>query len=197
MENKIIIGLLSILIILSSFSIFLNNKNIKSNNRLITISNNNYENSINIEEKFFEKYTELLTNNFQNELKQYFEKDNSIQHPINKKEISCLKNAYSTNDMTNCVITANEEWEKELNKYLKLLGKDMPANEYKLITESQNAWKISADKDRKLIDKYVTEKDGTMYIPLSADYHKIITMNRAKFLTDIYYEYIDLAKYNN
>ena len=51
----------------------------------------------------------------------------------------------------------------------------MPANEYKLITESQNAWKISADKDRKLIDKYVTEKDGTMYIPLSADYHKIIT----------------------
>ena len=192
MQNKIIICLLTVLIILNFFSLFLNKKSIKLNNKLITINNNNYENSINKEEKLFRKFSESISDNINNKLDNYLNsKDNT------SKEEICFKNANSTNEIINCTKKANEELQTEISEYLKLLKKDMPANEYKLITESQNAWEISANKDRKLIDKYVTEKDGTMYIPLSADYHKIITMNRAKFLTDIYYEYIDFAKYNN
>ena len=189
MQNKIIICLLTVLIILNFFSLFLNKKSIKLNNKLITINNNNYENSINKEEKLFRKFSESISDNINNKLDNYLNsKDNT------SKEEICLKNANSTDEIINCTKKVNEELQTEISEYLKLLKKDMPANEYKLITESQNAWEISANKDRKLIDKYVTEKDGTMYIPLSADYHKIITMNRAKFLTDIYYEYIDLAK---
>ncbi len=189
MQNKIIICLLTVLIILNFFSLFLNKKSIKLNNRLITITNNNYENSINKEEKLFRKFSESISDNINNKLDNYLNsKDNT------SKEEICLKNANSTDEIINCTKKANEELQTEISEYLKLLKKDMPANEYKLITESQNAWKISANKDRKLIDKYIKTKKGKKYKLLAANQYKIITENRSNFLNDIYYQYIDLIE---
>jgi uncharacterized protein YecT (DUF1311 family) len=110
-------------------------------------------------------------------------------HPIEKKLEDCLAtdSNQTTAGMTNCVYSAVDEWDKELNKYYQILMDVMSATGKENLKISQRKWIEYRDKEFRFISTFYNgEMQGTMWIVVAADHRMSIVRDRAIELKGYY-----------
>jgi len=110
------------------------------------------------------------------------------KHPIDLKIEQCLSvdSNQSTFGTINCIRTAMEEWDAELNKYYNLLMKTLNADEQEKLRAAQRQWLVFRDKEFEFIEKMYRNMEGTMWKIVEADSHNNIVRQRALELTSYY-----------
>ena len=167
--KKLIIVLISIFLLLSSFALgFYVKKSVDD-----------------------KKYTDFIEENkkLKEEVKQLEELNDKLtnsDNPIDIKEKKCIAKTDNAADIRNCVYLATEEWEKEINKYLKLLEQSTKKEQYNLIKDSQDLWLIQSKKDNDIINEFIFNHGGTMYYDIAASDYEELIKNRAEFLKWVY-----------
>ena len=115
--------------------------------------------------------------------------DTEVKHPIEEKLSKCLDDSITNVGMCNCLTAAAVAWDKELNKYYKLLKDELEEPAQLLLRESQRKWITYRDNEIKFIDHYYSEvKVGTMYSMFAEDRKKEIVKQRAEELRQYYEE---------
>jgi uncharacterized protein YecT (DUF1311 family) len=85
----------------------------------------------------------------------------------------------TTYGMIKCSIRAGDAWDKELNKYYKLLIKALSADEKEKLVNSQKKWVIYRDSEIEFTRTIYDNLQGTMWRVVSADRQTEITRQRA------------------
>ena len=120
-----------------------------------------------------------------------FSQETEVKHPIEEKLSKCLDDSITTVGMCNCLTEAAKAWDKELNKYYKLLKDELDESGQLLLREAQRKWITYRDNEIKFINYYYSEvKVGTMYSMFAEDRKKEIVRERAEELQE-YYEELD------
>lgn len=100
----------------------------------------------------------------------------------------CMKSCnYTTTCMNNCTYKAIPEWEKEIDKNIKLLEKIMNKEQIELLHDSQAKWTIYKDVQQKLNSETIGTMTGTMYTNILATDQAHLIKLRAKELDGLYY----------
>jgi uncharacterized protein YecT (DUF1311 family) len=110
------------------------------------------------------------------------------KHPIDLKIEECLSidSNQSTFGMINCIRTAMEEWDAELNKYYNLLMETLNTDEQEKLRAAQLQWLVYRDKEFEFIEKFYRNMEGTMWKIVEADSRNNIVRQRALELTSYY-----------
>ena len=167
--KKIIITLISIILLLSSFALgFFVKKSIDD-----------------------KKYADFIEENKKlkdevNQIEELNDKLANSDNPIDIKEKKCIEKFDNSADIRNCVYLATEEWEKEINKYIKLLKQSTTKEQFKLIKDSQDLWLQQSKKDNDIINVFIFNHGGTMYYDIAAGDYEELIKNRAEFLKWVY-----------
>lgn len=86
------------------------------------------------------------------------------QSQIDAELKKCLGKDDSTANQRNCTISAQQSWDKELNKHYLSLSKKLSKSGKKELLEAQRNWISFRDSEFKLINKYYFEvKKGTIF----------------------------------
>ena len=111
------------------------------------------------------------------------------KNPIDERMAKCLSidSNMTTLGMNNCVYAARDEWDKELNKYYKLLMDSISADEKAKLKEAQRSWILYRDNETKFSYTLYGNMDGTMWTNVSAMRSLEIIKQRALELK-VYYE---------
>jgi uncharacterized protein YecT (DUF1311 family) len=110
------------------------------------------------------------------------------KHPIDIKVEECLSidSNQSTFGMIDCIRTAMEEWDVELNKYYKLHMNTLDTDEQEKLRDSQRQWLVYRDKEFEFIETMYRNMEGTMWKIVEADNRNNIVRQRALELTSYY-----------
>lgn len=110
---------------------------------------------------------------------------------IDIKLSKCLKDSTTNSGMCNCTIQAEQAWDIELNKYYKLLLKELPSEAKEKLKISQRSWIDFRNKEFSFKSNYYYEvKQGTMFYMISDNSRMEFVKNRALDLEE-YYNMLD------
>lgn len=98
----------------------------------------------------------------------------------------CISKNNSDPGMSDCLQKAESNWDKELNKYYKLLLAKLDTSAQKYLRESQRQWLMYKDKEVNFFSEVFSKKDGTMWNLFIADKRMQIIRQRAIELSDYY-----------
>ena len=70
-------------------------------------------------------------------------------YPLDKKYQACVESDGSTPGILECISNATKEWDKELNKYYKLLLGKLNQSQQSSLRESQRQWLAYQEKETK------------------------------------------------
>ena len=114
--------------------------------------------------------------------------EEETKHPIDIEEEKCInsKNPYLYSD---CAKQSEISWNMEIEKYLKHINQIMDSDNIKIITESQLNWEKSAQSDKKMINKFISSRQGAINETLGFSYISEIKKQRAILLKNIYENY--------
>lgn len=115
-----------------------------------------------------------------------FGQQKGSSYPIDKKLQSCIESNGSTMGMVECTQKAQNEWDKELNKYYKLLLGKLDASDQQFLRESQRQWLAYKEKETKFYMRVYGKQEGSMWSNVIADKALQITRQRAIELMDYY-----------
>jgi uncharacterized protein YecT (DUF1311 family) len=110
------------------------------------------------------------------------------KHPIDIRLEECLSidsNA-STSGMINCVEIAAAEWDKELNKYYKLLMGLLQPSEKIQLKAAQISWLGYLEKEKGFAASMYQNMQGSMWIAVSAQRSSDIIRKRVMELKEYY-----------
>lgn len=113
------------------------------------------------------------------------------KHEIDKEEDICISKCEHSYQIRECVYEAHTKWEKEIDKYIKKLEKVTTKEQYKLILESQIAWKETYKKDKKVVNEIIFNHGGTMYYDIASVQTQQLAKTRAEHLISLYYTLVD------
>jgi uncharacterized protein YecT (DUF1311 family) len=126
----------------------------------------------------------IITSTFAQTKEKFTNIEIELTKCLNKKDIS---NA----EMCNCIIAARNEWDKELNKYYKLLMSKLTKEASQDLKLAQKNWITYRDKEFKFISRYYyEEKEGTMWFAVSEERKMELVKDRAIELIE-YYETLE------
>ncbi|MBT8379336.1 MAG: DUF1311 domain-containing protein [Ignavibacteria bacterium] len=110
------------------------------------------------------------------------------KHPIDIKVEECIANEsnQTTIGMINCIQTAMEEWDAELNKYYKRLMNTLNTDEQEKLRDAQRQWLVFRDKEFEFIGMRYGKMEGTMFNIIEADSRSNIVRQRALELKSYY-----------
>jgi uncharacterized protein YecT (DUF1311 family) len=110
------------------------------------------------------------------------------ENPIEVQLQKCLDIPanHTTAGMCDCVFAAEKAWDKELNKYYKLLMDKLPAAEKQQLKEAQRKWLEYRDAEMKLKSGIFGTLNGTMWQNISAGRSMQIVQQRAEELEEYY-----------
>jgi uncharacterized protein YecT (DUF1311 family) len=110
------------------------------------------------------------------------------KHRIDQKVEQCLSvdSNQSTLGMIDCIRTAMEEWDAELNKYYNLLMDKLSIDEQEKLRAAQRKWLEYRDKEFEFIETMHGNMEGTMWKIVEADSRNNIVRQRALELTSYY-----------
>ena len=102
------------------------------------------------------------------------------QNQIDADLKKCLEKDNSTASQRNCIISAQQSWDKELNKSYHSLSKKLSITGKKELLEAQRNWISFQDSEFKLINKYYFDvKKGTMFQVIAENKRLEIIKERA------------------
>ena len=99
---------------------------------------------------------------------------------------SCVTQDPSTMGMVTCANKAYDNWDRELNKYYRLLMSELSAQEKKDLKTAQIAWIDYRDKEFENMNSIHDKLEGTMYLVIFADKKVDFVKRRALELKDYY-----------
>ena len=110
------------------------------------------------------------------------------KHPIDIKVEECLAigSNQTTVGMINCIQTAMEEWDAELNKYYKLLMNTLNTDEQEKLRASQRQWLVFRDKEFEFLGTRYGNMEGTIFNIIEADSRNNFVKQRALELKSYY-----------
>lgn len=98
---------------------------------------------------------------------------------------NCLDGNENTAGQRNCLSTAYNAWDKELNKNYVELSKKLPAAAFNTLKESQRNWLKFRDAEFLFINKYYYElKKGTIFYVIGDGNRVQIVKDRALQLAE-------------
>ena len=108
----------------------------------------------------------------------YGQVDSTYQ--IDKELQDCLDSSenYTTKGMTDCVSTATEKWDAELNKAYKELLDLLTAKQKEKLKIAQREWIEYRDKEIEFSNQLYYDMQGTMLIPVAAQTKLDLTRER-------------------
>jgi len=114
--------------------------------------------------------------------------DNAKQDPIDKALQACLDSSQNatTVGMEDCEVRARDAWDKELNKYYKLLMGVLSADEKEKLKTSQISWLTFRDNEKAFSVAMYNNMQGTMWIPASISAQVEIIKQRTLLLKAYY-----------
>jgi len=115
-----------------------------------------------------------------------FAQQDDAQHAIDVKMDKCIEEDGSTSGMNQCMATATAEWDKELNKYYKLLQAKLSPEKKAVLQDVQRSWIAFKDKEIKLINVTYGDMDGTMWTNVANARVLEITRARALQIKNLY-----------
>lgn len=125
---------------------------------------------------------------------QYNDLKNSADIPtIDEEEKKCLENT-SVYEYPSCTQKAETKWDEEIIKNLEALKKVMNKDDYKYIEDMNKFWSKTVEKQIKVIDKFVFQKDGIIYQTSGIDSILQLKKQYAMFLRGIYFDYYEDAE---
>lgn len=116
----------------------------------------------------------------------FAQSESDDKHPIDVKLDNCIDEDGSTSGLNMCLTTAAGEWDKELNKYYKLLQTSLSAEQKTVLQDVQRSWIAFKDKEIKLINVTYGGMDGTMWTYVANRAIMEITRKRALDLKHLY-----------
>lgn len=115
--------------------------------------------------------------------------ENSIDKILN----DCFKKNSITQAQIECVDKAKVIWQKELDKYYKLLLKRCSKETALVLTKSQNNWLIFKKTELKLINELYKNRHGSMFLSMQ-EYEEVkLIRSRALVLKDYYDKDIEFS----
>lgn len=109
-----------------------------------------------------------------------------IKHPIDSYLDSCMEVDPSTFGMVNCIESAIQKWDDELNKYYKLLVGALDEESVKILKSSETEWIEFKKKEMANIEMIYSKLEGTMYIPMKYFAKLEIIRTRAMQISEYY-----------
>lgn len=108
----------------------------------------------------------------------YGQVDSAYQ--IDKELQDCLNSSenYTNKGMSDCVITATEKWDFELNKVYKKLLDLLTAEQKEKLNIAQRKWIEYRDKEIEFSNQIYYDMQGTMWIPVAAQTKLHLTRKR-------------------
>jgi uncharacterized protein YecT (DUF1311 family) len=110
------------------------------------------------------------------------------KHPIDIKLEKChsIDSNQTTYGMMRCEAIAEEDWDKEMNKYYKLLMETLGTDEKKKLKEAQISWLNYRDKEKEFSGTMHYNMEGTMWRVAAASRSCEIIKQRALELQGYY-----------
>jgi uncharacterized protein YecT (DUF1311 family) len=108
------------------------------------------------------------------------------KHTIDAELDECIELNSHTHGTVECIEKAIEKWDAELNKYYKLLMKELDAESAEMLRSAEKEWIAYKDSEMKNIESIFSRLDGTMYIPMKFFSKMDIIKTRALQLKDYY-----------
>jgi uncharacterized protein YecT (DUF1311 family) len=111
-----------------------------------------------------------------------------VEHPIDIRLEQChaVDSNQTTYGMMNCEAIARDEWDKEMNKYYKLLMDTLPSDEKVKLKAAQIAWVNYRDKEKEFSTTMHYNMLGTMWRVVAAGRSCNIVRQRALELESYY-----------
>lgn len=119
------------------------------------------------------------------------------QHSIDKQVKECIddiiktKGIVTTVDMVECTYKAYEAWNRNLNKYYKLLMKYLEPDEKEKLKAAQRKWIEYRDAELNFSRTMHSNLQGTMYRVVGVNRTEEVARQRALELKAYYYTLID------
>jgi uncharacterized protein YecT (DUF1311 family) len=112
----------------------------------------------------------------------------SEKHPIDIRLETChaIDSNQTTYGMMNCEATARDEWDKEMNKYYKLLMDTLQKDEKAKLKSAQISWLCYRDNERDFSGTMYYNMQGTMWRITAAGRSCEIVRQRALELKEYY-----------
>lgn len=102
------------------------------------------------------------------------------QTTIDQDLEKCLSQRNSTAGQVSCVSSAQQSWDKELNKFYISLSQKLSKTAKKELLEAQRNWVSFRDSEFKLINKYYVDiKKGTLFYLIAENRKLQIIKERA------------------
>ena len=118
-------------------------------------------------------------------------KADASQNPIDKQCDACLDSSENQNTagMIRCSVNAEVAWDKEMNKYYKLLMQKLNPEEKEKLKTAQKSWLQYRDNEILFSNKLHTDMEGTMWLVVNAGRLAEIVKQRALELKGYYDEF--------
>lgn len=106
------------------------------------------------------------------------------EHPIDQALSTCMETpeGMSTHGMRECIGTATEAWDAELNRVYSALMRELPADAKTALRTAQRQWIAFRDADLRALESAYGAMDGTMYLVMHADAVSSLTRDRVRQL---------------
>ncbi|QHT69179.1 DUF1311 domain-containing protein [Rhodocytophaga rosea] len=123
------------------------------------------------------------------------ESSSNDTHPIEKRFADCLEKeeGQTTMGMMECAGKARDEWDKELNKYYKLLMGVLSAAEKTKLQQAQRKWIEYRDTENAFSGEMYYNMEGTMWRITAVERQVELVKERALTLQS-YYETLKESK---
>lgn len=108
------------------------------------------------------------------------------QSEIDSLYKNCIEKNPSTQGVIRCASIAEEAWDKEMNKYYKLLMDVLKDDEKTKLKDSQLKWVVFRDSEFDFSGTMYYNLGGTMWLVVNADKRADIVKSRTLELKDYY-----------
>ena len=89
-------------------------------------------------------------------------------HPIDARLAAAIEADGSTAGMLAATRRAQGEWEREIRRLLRELALNLPADSWRSVQASQQAWAAYRDRETETLERVYSTMEGSMYRVLAA-----------------------------
>ena len=107
------------------------------------------------------------------------------ENPIDIEYFDCMDKEYTTAGMNNCTVEARLKWEKEIQKNIRLINKELNKKQQKIFNKANKQWQDYYDVEKQVIFGIVFNLDGTIHTNIAHGQAMSLAKQHALYLEEI------------
>ena len=116
---------------------------------------------------------------------------NAEENLIDIEYSACMEKNFSTAGMNNCTAEARLKWEKEIQKNIKLINKELNKEQRKIFDQANKKWDEYYNAEKQVIFGIIFNLDGTIHTNIAHGQAMSLARQHALDLEEILYELKD------